>query len=413
MNLEERLAELIEQLEAAETIEDARAIRDQIDELLDQIDVAEEKAAILENMKSRRAVTVKAGDGNTDDLTIGQKAAIAVIAKGATGKEKFTVSSANAKAATDPNGRPTGDYFDVLTEYKPDVIEGARRPLTVADLFAAETTEKAAVTYFIEGAVEGSITTVKEGGKYPTLSFGDPTSQTDALKKVGCVYKDTDELLDDAPRLAQNIDNRADYLMDITEEDQLLSGDGQGNNIVGLLKRNGLQVATCTSIEAAIDAIKSAKSGIKKNTPGFRADGLLINDEDWDELTSTKDANKQYLAGGPFYGPYGNGNGPAEEPPLWGLRVVPTQAIAKGTMVIGAFKLGGSVIRKGGRVVDVTNSDGDDFDKGLIAFRPSERIALAVRYPAAFVKLSIVKEESSSGSGTTGTGTTGTGTDQQ
>ena len=122
-------------------------------------------------------------------------------------------------------------------------------------------------------------------------------------------------------------------------------------------------------------------------------------------MTSTKDANKQYLAGGPFYGPYGNGNGPAEEPPLWGLRVVPTQAIAKGTMVIGAFKLGGSVIRKGGRVVDVTNSDGDDFDKGLIAFRPSERIALAVRYPAAFVKLSIVKEESSSGSGTTGTGT--------
>ena len=59
-------------------------------------------------------------------------------------------------------------------------------------------------------------------------------------------------------------------------------------------------------------------------------------------------------------------------------------------MVIGAFKLGGSVIRKGGRVIDITNSDGTDFEKGLVAFRPSERLALAVRYPAAFVKLSIV-----------------------
>lgn len=407
MNLEERLAELLAQLEEAETVEDAQAIRDQIIELLDQIEVAEEKAAIIESMKSRRAVTVKARENDSDGMTIGQKAAIAVMQKGATGKEKFTVSTAGVKAATDPNARPTGDYFDVLTEYKPDVLEGARRPLTVADLFAAETTDKAAVTYFVEGAVEGSITTVAEGGAYPKLSFGDPQPKTDPLKKIGCVYKDTDELLDDAPRLAQNIDNRADYLMDITEEDQLLSGNGSGNNIVGLLNRSGLQVASCESIEAAIDAIKSAKSGIKKNTPGFRADGLLINDEDWDALTSTKDANKQYLAGGPFYGPYGNGNGPVEEPPLWGLRVVPTQAIAKGTMVIGAFKLGGSVIRKGGRVVDVTNSDGDDFDKGLIAFRPSERIALAVRYPAAFVKLTVTPPSTTGGSSSSGSTSSG------
>ena len=79
------------------------------------------------------------------------------------------------------------------------------------------------------------------------------------------------------------------------------------------------QLATATSIEAALDAIKTAKAGIRKNTPGFRADGLLVNDEDWDALTSIKDNNKQYLAGGPFYGAYGSNNGPVDEPPLWGL----------------------------------------------------------------------------------------------
>ena len=193
----------------------------------------------------------------------------------------------------------------------------------------------------------------------------------------------------DAERLAQSIDNRAEYLLDITVEDQLLTGNGTGNNIEGLLNRSGLQTATCAGMNAAIKAIKKAKVGIKKNTPGFRADALLINDEDWDELTNAQDANNQFLAGGPFYGAYGSSNGPVEEPPLWGLRVVPTQAIAKGTMVVGAFKLGGSVIRKGGRVIDMTNSDGTDFDKGVVAFRPSERLALAVRYPAAFVKLTV------------------------
>lgn len=62
--------------------------------------------------------------------------------------------------------------------------------------------------------------------------------KTDALKKIGCIYKDTDELLADAERLAQSIDNRAEYLLDITVEDQLLTGNGTGNNIEGLLNRS-------------------------------------------------------------------------------------------------------------------------------------------------------------------------------
>ena len=98
--------------------------------------------------------------------------------------------------------------------------------------------------------------------------------------------------------------------LDITVEDQLLTGNGTGNNIEGLLNRSGLQTATCAGMNAAIKAIKKAKVGIKKNTPGFRADALLINDEDWDELTNAQDANNQFLAGGPFYGAYGSSNGP-------------------------------------------------------------------------------------------------------
>lgn len=398
MNLREKLAALLKELEGAKTKEDVDRIKGEILTVKGQIALADEKQRILDGMKSDNPV---GGKGKTVARTLGEKAAAAVTAKGIERGTRFSVSSADVKAEGDtpttptttttehsPNARPTG-YAPAITEVRPDVLEGARRPLTVADLFAQETTSDSAVTYFVEGAVTGAPTAVGEGGEYPKLEFGDPTPKTDALKKIGCVYKDTDELLDDAERLAQSIDNRAEYLLDITVEDQLLTGNGTGNNIEGLLNRSGLQTATCVGMNAAIKAIKKAKVGIKKNTPGFRADALLINDEDWDELTNAQDANNQFLAGGPFYGAYGNSNGPVEEPPLWGLRVVPTQAIAKGTMVIGAFKLGGSVIRKGGRVIDMTNSDGTDFDKGVVAFRPSERLALAVRYPAAFVKLTV------------------------
>ncbi len=387
MNLRERLAQLLKELDGATTKEEIDRIKGEIVSVKAKIAAAEAAGNPLDAMKAGAPVFANGSSART----LGQQAVDAMKAKGVTERgTRFDVTTKpDSKTAGDPQLRPTG-YMPAITEVRPDVLEGARRPMTVADLFAQETTDKAAVTYYVEGAVQGEITTVGEGQAYPLLTFGDPTAVTDPLKKIGCVYKDSDELIEDAPRLKQSIDNRAEYLMDIKEEDQLLSGNGQGNNITGLLNRSGLQLATATSIEAALDAIKTAKAGIRKNTPGFRADGLLVNDEDWDALTSIKDNNKQYLAGGPFYGAYGSNNGPVDEPPLWGLRVVPTQAIAKGTMVIGAFKLGGSVIRKGGRVIDITNSDGTDFENGLVAFRPSERLALAVRYPAAFVKLSIV-----------------------
>lgn len=394
MNLREKLAALLKELEGAKTKEDVDRIKGEIVAVKGQIALADEKQGILNSMNADNPV---GGEGKAAARTLGEKAAAAVAAKGVERGQRFSASSDaatdGAKADPKPSARPAS-YNPAITEVRPDVLEGARRPLTVADLFAQETTTESAVTYFVEGPVTGTPTAVGEGGAFPILEFGDPVANTDALKKIGCVYKDTDELLADAARLAQSIDNRAEYLLDITVEDQLLSGDGTGNNIQGLLNRSGLQTATATSMEAAIKAIKKAKVGVKKNTPGFRADGLLINDEDWDELTNAQDANKQFLAGGPFYGAYGSNNGPAEEPPLWGLRVVPTQAIPKGTMVVGAFKLGGSVIRKGGRVIDMTNSDGNDFDNGIVAFRPSERLALAVRYPAAFVKLTVTQAAS-------------------
>lgn len=387
MNLREKLAALLKELEGAKTKEDVDRIKGEIVAVKGQIALADEKQNILDSMNADNPV---GGEGKAAARTLGEKAAAAVAAKSIERGQRFSVSSDAAKADPKPNARPAS-YNPAITEVRPDVLEGARRTLTVADLFAQETTTESAVTYFVEGPVTGTPTAVGEGAAFPILEFGDPVANTDALKKIGCVYKDTDELLDDAARLAQSIDNRAEYLLDITVEDQLLSGDGTGNNIQGLLNRSGLQTATATSMEAAIKAIKKAKVGVKKNTPGFRADGLLINDEDWDELTNAQDANKQFLAGGPFYGAYGSNNGPAEEPPLWGLRVVPTQAIPKGTMVVGAFKLGGSVIRKGGRVIDMTNADGNDFDNGIVSFRPSERLALAVRYPAAFVKLTVTQ----------------------
>jgi HK97 family phage major capsid protein len=354
-----------------------------------QLAALEKSKAILGGLSQGGSSSLKTD--NEKSATLGEMAVKAVRAYSVSPKERrFTISTPGIglKASTDVNTSPASDYAITNQEIRPDILEGYRRPLTVADLFSSETTDEGAVTYFVEGAVEGEPGQTAEGETYGQLHFADPEEHTDSLKKTTAMWKDTDELLSDSPRLAQSINNRGPYLMDIKEEDQIVAGDGTGQNQLGLLNRDGIQTATYADFEALLKAIKHAKVLVRKGTPGFRADGVLINDEDWDELTNLQDANKQFLAGGPFYGQYGTGAGPSEEPPLWSLHVVPTPAIAAGTIVVGAFKLGGSVIRhRTGRMLEMTNSDGQDFEKGIVTFRTSERLALAIRYPGAFVKL--------------------------
>jgi HK97 family phage major capsid protein len=61
--------------------------------------------------------------------------------------------------------------------------------------------------------------------------------------------------------------------------------------------------------------------------------------------------------------------------------------VAQGTIIVGAFKTCGSVVQKGGISVEAANTNEDDFVKNLMTIRAEERLALAVRRPAGFKKL--------------------------
>lgn len=395
MTMKERQAEikatlldLQSKIEAgdSEAIKSAGELTDEYEQLETRIKDAEKAAKLLKRI----------GSGSDSDnsgaeekyKTIGEKAAAMVKAAGISPENHGAIVAALEKSASDPQLDPASDYIGAIQEVDYKILQGVRRPLTIAGLFGAEPTSAASVSYFIEGAAEGGPTTIAENGAYPQLHVGEPVKVTEAIKKIGTFWKDSDELLADAPRLAQHINERADYLMDIVEEDQLFAGNGSSANITGLINRSGLQVIYYdpTSILDLLLKIKSAKKFIKKLTPGFRADGILISDDDWDSLTSLRDNNNQFLAGGPFYGMYGNTQ-VAEEPPLWGLRSVPSQATQEGLVVVGAWRLGGSVLRNGGRSVEVTNSNEADFTYGRVTFRTTERVGLKVPYPKAFMKL--------------------------
>ena len=262
-----------------------------------------------------------------------------------------------------------------LTDVDTRIVEGYRRPLLIADLFGAETISGNALTYFVESSsIEGGPAYTTEGSTKPQMSFGDPTAVTVALKKIASYMKETDELVADAPWLASAINGRGMYQHELAVENYL---------VTTLSGTSGIGTASLLTPDGIFKAMTTVQ-----NSCGFAPDAIVINPTDYQNLRLRKDVNGQYYGGGFFSGAYGNG-GIVEQPPLWGLRTVVTSAVAVGTCYVGAFKLGGSIVRKNaGVAVDIAYQNEDDFIKNLVTVRIEERLALAVRRPAAFVKIS-------------------------
>lgn len=299
---------------------------------------------------------------------------VEIVKKENVGK-KFSISAPEFKASTDIQKTPTTSGVSAFaTTFDKNVVEAARTPLVVRDLFAQETISGSTLVYLVEGAIEGAPAATNEGAKKPQVHFADPTPKTVSLSKIACHIKEADEYINDYPFLASAINGRLLYHLALVIQNYL---------VTTLLATSGIGSDTTTwtsssTATAIADLILDAAMDVQ-NDSGFAADGILINPADWYALRTAKDGEYRYYGGGFF--------GEQNIPNLWGIPVCVTTAVSSGTIVVGAFKTGASVVTNGGVSVDATNSDQDDFVKNLMTIRAEERLALAVRRPACFKKL--------------------------
>lgn len=250
---------------------------------------------------------------------------------------------------------------------------------TVADLMAQGTTTLTAVPYLREDTLTPAATSVTEEGQKPEASWD--WSQTSApVVKIAVIGRVTDELFEDVPAMQSYIDQRLRYMVEIEEDDQLLNGNG-GGDLTGIINTANVN----TQALGALSKPDAIRKGITKvqSTGFFRPDGIVMHPNDFEEIALLKDANGQYLGGGPFYAPYGNGQYVSFER-VWGLPTVVTTSCPEGTAIVGAWKLGAMIFRKKGLTLESTNSDASDFQYNRIAIRAEERLALAVFRPKAF-----------------------------
>lgn len=366
--------------------------------LRDKIEEAEKADAMLKSLsqpitqqEKKVAQDVVQGKSLGRYFVDGQKDALGQIK----GRRRVQADMPEFKAAGDVTTTGNAVGADSLHALNNDidksiVTQYVQRP-TIADWLGAGNIAGNAITYFVEKVwdtvANGEFKTVAENAKKPGLTPPDYTEVTETLKKLAGWIKLSMEMAEDYDFLVSEINNRLLFQLLLAEEDQLLNGDGTGTNVLGLLNREGVQVATSASAAENMDAIYRAQTSVFTKT-GLRVDGLVVNPADYEELRLSKDANGQYLAGGPFQGQYGVG-GVLQDPPLWGIRTIQTTAVEKGTVLLGAGKAGATVYRKGGIRVEASNADGEDFTHNRFTILAEERLTLACRRPDAFVKLSL------------------------
>jgi hypothetical protein len=69
---------------------------------------------------------------------------------------------------------------------------------------------------------------------------------------------------------------------------------------------------------------------------------------------------------------------------LWNKRIVSTPVQPVGLPIVGCFADGGQVLRLGGLRVDLTNTNGFDYEQNLWTMRIEERVGLLIDHPELF-----------------------------
>ncbi|HBK49698.1 MAG TPA: phage major capsid protein [Pseudomonas sp.] len=269
----------------------------------------------------------------------------------------------------------------VAPVYDTNIQPGIRQELRIRDLLTAIPVTGQNYTYFREKLHTRGAGMVAEGGTKPTsdVTF---ESATDRVKKIAVWMPVTEEALADVPQMQGYIQELLRYDLKLEEENQILKGDGTGENLNGLMTQATIYDAALTKAgDTSIDIVRRGIYQVRKQSK-LSADGVVMSELDWMNIELQKDGENRYL--------FANLQG-LVTPILWGRPVITSDSMDEGDEDTGGEFLIANFARaailfdrmsylfKMGLINDM-------FIKNMIALLAEERLGLGVRRREALVK---------------------------
>ena len=271
----------------------------------------------------------------------------------------------------------TGGNATVAPDRKPGVVSGAMLPMSLEAFLPSMPTSSNAIEFTRENAFTNSAAEAAEGATKAESALT-WTLVNMPISTVAHWIKISRQLAADNAQLAAYVNTRMRYGVDLKVETQLVAGDGVAPNISGILDTgnftaHGIANAALGSTLKKLVLIRKVLAD--SWAAGFPADGIVLNPADWAtieiELMTT-------AAGQTLYSVSEGG-----QPRLFGVPVIQSVGMTADNFAAGAFGQGYMVHNREGVVVEMSDSDSDNFTKNLITIRAERRLALATERPAA------------------------------
>jgi len=288
-----------------------------------------------------------------------------------------------AGSTKDITGETLGDLPQYLYEsirvpgafYPPERVERVR------DLLNVVSTTAGAIDYVVETGFTNAAATVGE------LTEDDITEKPksditfeirqERMKTIAHWIAATKQIIDDASMLRNHINNRLMYGLALAEDNQILFGDGTGDNLQGIMTATGTQSYLWSAGEVGdtkIDAIRRAMT--LAYVAEYPISGVVLSNQDWEDIELLKGSDGHYIwvtvtEGG--------------QSRLWRAPVVVSNAMTEGSFLTGAFGMAADLYDRESAMIRITDSHKDFFTKNLYAILAEERLVLALYRPEAFV----------------------------
>lgn len=270
----------------------------------------------------------------------------------------------------------------VVPQFDPTIQANPRQELRIRDLIPSVPVTGQSYTYFKELLHTRGAAPVAEGATKPqsNVTF---EQKTDLVKKIAVWLPVSDEALDDVPQLFGYLQQLLRYDLKLEEEEQILKGDGTGNNLPGIMTQaTTFNAALGNAGDTAIDTVRRAIYQVRKQAK-LAADATVMTELDWMNIELQKDAQNRYL--------FANLQG-FVTPILWGRPVITSDSMDEGNgtdtggeFLVGNFQRGATIYDRMSFLFKVGMIN-DDFIKNQRALLVEERLGLAVRRNYAFVK---------------------------
>lgn len=274
------------------------------------------------------------------------------------------------------------------------------RPLRLRDLVTSGQTTSDTVEYVRLTGITNNAATVAEattsalptqnettgplinaaGGGYKPESAMALVKVTTPVRTVAHWIPVTKRALSDAAQIRTLIDAFLEYGLEEELEDQMVAGDGTGENFTGLTNTSGTQSqAWDTNILTTTRKAKTKVRLIGRSIPT----AYVMHPTDVETLDLLTDNEARFYFGGPSGTiQIGTAN------PLWNLPIIETEAIAQGTAWVGDWRKAVLWDREQSSIT-MTDSHADFFIRNMVAILAELRAAFGILQPNAFVSIDL------------------------